>query len=240
MAALDPTQGLHRLKYEIDQWAKMEANCKRLLDCFDEAVRCTRRDAPVRHGDFKLDRETAGHPRGKEAKWERAIWELWGPNFPTKAWFLPDVCRSIQTYQMPLQRSNADRYWGKVDLVGVGRHGLPVLIELKAPASQNTPLFMMVEAAAYGLCVMKTWEAGPLRDAWRQLPSKVTSAGAKRAGLREIQLIGLAPEGYWQGLSSKKRQLLAEAERALQQLQSTMKRHGLIWHFATLPGAVER
>lgn len=239
MAALDPRQGLHRLKYEIDQWGRMDANCKRLLECFDESVRCTRCKAPVRRKDFKLDRESAGHPRGKEARWERAIWELWGPNFRTKAWFLPDVCHYIQTYQMPLRQVRADRYWQGIDLVGVGKGGLPVLIELKEPGSSNTPLFMMLEAVAYGLCIMKTWEAGPLRKAWQERV-KVTSTTAKTGELRKIQLIGLAPEGYWQGFSSKKRELLAKADPALQQLQRKMERHGLIWHFATLPGAVER
>lgn len=230
--------GLHRLKYDLNQWRCICVHCELVLKNFDEQVKTTHADAPVRQKDFKLDRESARWPKGKEAQWERAIWQLWGPAFRSKAWFLPGICKSIQTYQMPIARTRATRHWRAIDLVGVDGRGLPVILELKEPGANDTPLFMMLEAAAYGICVMKNWKKGPLRREWKRhvpVSDRTTSDGL----LEQIHLLGIAPEGYWLGLSKKKQEYLQKASKHFKRLKSAMEKHGLIWHFATLPGAEE-
>ncbi len=231
-------KGLHLLKDELTQWEYLCDHSESVLKNFDEHVKATYDDAPVRQKEFKLDREGAGRPKGKEAKWERAIWQLWGPAFPSEAWFLPGICKSIQTYQLPLFPTRDTPHWRAIDLVGVDGHGLPVVLELKEPGSEDTPLFMMLEAAAYGICVMKNWKAGPLRREWKKRVT-VSDKTASKGSLKQIKLVGLAPEGYWQGLSKKKQEYLQEADKHLNKMIRAMKEHGLIWHFATLQGAKE-
>jgi hypothetical protein len=96
------------------------------------------------------------------------IWRQWRFGEVTKHAlpFYPDVCRFIQTYQMPLQGTRKDRRWGKVDLVGATPDALPVVIELKQEQATDTPLRMLVEGLAYACAVRKAWNESGLRAEW--------------------------------------------------------------------------
>jgi hypothetical protein len=130
----------------------------------------------------------------EEDKWERAMYKKWGPAGSDQ--FVP-VCKRIQTYQYPLQeRGKESRYWGKIDLLGIGADFLPVPIELKKRDAVESPLRMLVEVVAYGFAIRKVWPR--LKDHWdkavrwfgvspSQLPEK----------LDRVTLICVAPDEYW-------------------------------------------
>ena len=56
------------------------------------------------------------------------MYEKWGPKGSGE--YVP-VCKRIQTYQYPLRGSLNGKYWGEIDLLGIGTDFLPVPNELK-------------------------------------------------------------------------------------------------------------
>jgi hypothetical protein len=72
----------------------------------------------------------------EEDKWERAMYNRWGPQGSGP--YLP-ICHRIQAYQFPLQASRKDKSWGKVDLLGIGSNFLPVPNELKKQKTTESP-----------------------------------------------------------------------------------------------------
>jgi hypothetical protein len=158
---IDPNLGLHELANSSEgrgsfsfqlQFAKQQI--EDILDNFNDLVRNTVDTAPVRTGNFCLDRVTRPKLRHEEDKWERAMYAKWGPAGSGE--YLP-ICERIQAYQYPVQASRQDRYWGKVDLLGIGTDFLPVPNELKKRRACESPLRTLVEVAAYGFAIRKVW-----------------------------------------------------------------------------------
>jgi len=171
-----------------------------IRDNLDTLVANTIKNAPYRKKGFRLDRRPESqvkHKAGKELtreedKWERAIYEKWGP-----AGFgeFVSVCKRIQTYQYPLQASCKDR-WGKIDLLGIDTEFLPVPIELKKREANESPLRMLVEVAAYGFAIQKVWPN--LKDCWvKAVRWFGVSPSQFSATLDRVTLVGVAPEEYW-------------------------------------------
>jgi len=165
-----------------------------ILSNLDNLVKNTTDKAPARTKDFCLDRR-ANHPplTHEEVKWERAMYQKWGPEGSGE---YVAVCKRIQTYQYPLQASFKDRRWGKIDLLGIGTDFLPVPNELKKRETNESPLRMLVEVAAYGFAIRKVWPK--LKDEWIK---KVSWCGQSPSQFPEtldkVTLVGVAPEVYW-------------------------------------------
>jgi hypothetical protein len=160
----------------------------------DNLAKNTTDKAPARTKDFWLDRR-ANHPplTHEEVKWERAMYQKWGPEGSGE---YVAVCKRIQTYQYPLQASFKDRRWGKIDLLGIGTDFLPVPNELKKRETNESPLRMLVEVAAYGFAIRKVWPN--LKHDWVKALSWFGGSPSQfPATLERVSLVGAAPDEYW-------------------------------------------
>ena len=159
----------------------------------DNLVKNTIHKAPERKKDFCLNRKTNLPLTHEEDKWERAMYLKWGPEGSGE---YVSVCKHLQTYQYPLQASFKDRWWGKIDLLGIGTDFLPVPNELKGSESGDSPLRMVVEVAAYGFAIRKVWPN--LKDCWVKAVRRFEGSPSQfPATLDKVTLVGVAPEKYW-------------------------------------------
>jgi hypothetical protein len=185
-----PGEGRGSFSFQL-QYAKQQI--EDILLNLDELVENTIDKAPHRKTDFCLDRKTDPPLTHEEDKWERAMHGKWGPGSSSE--YTP-VCKHIQTYQYPLRASRANSRWGAVDLLGIGTDLLPVPNELKRRKTNESPLRMLVEVAAYGFAIRKAWPA--LKDHWaRALGSGGAQSSQFPESLDRLTLIGVAPEEYW-------------------------------------------
>lgn len=162
----------------------------------DVLIRNTRDRSPCRSEGYRLARrcDTRTVPRIEEVRWERAMWNRWGP-CGQREFYLPG-CPHLQTYQFPLKKSGDDSRWGKVDLLGVSTDHAPVVNELKRPGSEESVLRMLIEMVAYSIAVQEVWPK--LRPHWN-------SAMQQRFGgnvdaphtLSRPLMIGVAPQQFW-------------------------------------------
>lgn len=149
--------------------------------------------APMRTKDFCLDRMTYRTLTHEEDKWERAIYNQWSVRSAEE--YIP-ACRHIQAYQYPLQASYKDKCWGKIDLLGIGEDFLPVPNELKKRKTNESPLRMLVEVAAYGFSILKVWPN--LLDDWAKTMRPYEGSPSQfPPRLERLRLIGVAPREYW-------------------------------------------
>jgi hypothetical protein len=161
----------------------------------DSLVKNTIDKAPERKKGFCLDFRTGPPLKHEEDKWERAMYRKWGPKGSGE--YVP-VCKGIQAYQYPLQASFKDKCWGKIDLLGIGKDFLPVPNELKKRKTNESPLRMLVEVAAYGFAIRKVWPN--LKDHWIKAVRRLGSSPSEFPETmddRKVTLVGVAPEGYW-------------------------------------------
>jgi hypothetical protein len=180
---------LLRLRY-------MERHAIELIRLLDVKLEMTYAAAPFRNQSSELTRANKRLPHHREAKLERAIARQWKYN-ATCHDFLPGVCRGIVSYQVPLFATARKSGWGYVDLLGISRLGLPVVIELKDEDSNDTPLRMLVEALAYGLAIRNAWNERPHRLAGEWRAALGSGSGDDGGPLTEVPLVCLAPEKYW-------------------------------------------
>lgn len=184
-----PGEGRGSFSFQL-KYAKQQI--EDILSNLGNLVENTRSMAPLRKNNFCLDRVTAPELTHDEDKWERAMYQKWGPAGSGE---YVRVCPRIQAYQYPLQDSRKDRCWGKVDLLGIGADFLPVPNELKSRKNES-PLRMLVEVAAYGFAVRKVWPS--LRDHWAKHVSWLDGSRSHfPETLERVALIGVAPEQYW-------------------------------------------
>lgn len=100
---------------------------------------------------------------------------------------------------MPLQDSKHDEDWGAIDLLGASDDNLPVVVELKAPRSNDSPAEMLVQATAYAVAVKKAWPQC-LRSEWASalkidpdtLPAELSGCELSVRRLQSIGRTGLA------------------------------------------------
>lgn len=238
MREITPDRGLHIAKGDV-QKTFMQNQFRQLIDCWEPIRDRTREICPVRKKGFMLDRENGGMPsrKGPESRWERALWNLWGPQItPPAAELVPGVCQAIQTYQMPLKQhgnpGQINRKWGEVDLVGTDRNKHPVLIELKEPASKDPPLLAIMEVAAYGIAFSKSWDSGGLRREW----DKVVGGNLPKLCPSPLKLVVAAPPPYWKTWDAA----ITKCSREIGDLRKLLKRDGFGLSFARLDCCGER
>jgi hypothetical protein len=183
-----------------------EMHCNFLLqgENLKEIIEATR--APVRKSYRKeLRRQQTKLPAREEYRLERVLWLRWRPylqlntkknSIEPKGAFLNGVAM-IMTYQLPLFNMRAKDGWGAVDLVGIStKTKLPVVIELKAGDSKESPLRMLLEAAAYGICLRKAW-GGKFCDDWNDALNKCNKGWKSEQEFNSCQLVCAAPDEYW-------------------------------------------
>jgi hypothetical protein len=164
-----------------------------ILGNLHNLVKNTINKAPMREGTFCLNRVTDPKLTHEEHKWERAMYKKWGPKGSGE---FVSMCKRIQTYQYPLQESRKDKYWGKIDLIGIGTDFLPVPVELKKREATESPLRMLVEVAAYGIAIRKVWPN--LREHWVKALSWFEGSPSQfPPTLENVTLVCVAPNEYW-------------------------------------------
>lgn len=193
---IDPSLGLHDLATRGSfrfQLGYAKEQTEDILSNLDDLVRNTIKNAPMRTDDFCLNRMTNPRLTNEEDKWERGMHEKWGPKGSGE--YVP-VCKRIQTYQYPLRGSLNDKYWGEIDLLGIGTDFLPVPNELKKREAKESPLRMLVQVAAYGIAIRKVWRN--LREHWVEALSWFEGSPPQfPSTLDRVTLVCVAPDDYW-------------------------------------------
>ncbi len=205
VCTIDPSLdlGLHELASSREERGSFrfqlkyaKAQTEDILSNLDDLVKNTIENAPTRTKDFCLNRVT-NRPltqlTHEEDKWERQMYEKWGPKGSGE---YVSICKRIQTYQYPLQNSLKDKYWGEIDLLGIGADFLPVPNELKRRKANESPLRMLVEVAAYGIAIRKVWPN--LREHWVEALSWFEGSPSQfPTTLDKVTLVCVAPNEYW-------------------------------------------
>ena len=144
MKVIHCTDGLHRIKKSF-QKKYMGKQCNQLRTCLLKAIHCTIERAPVRRNDYiKIRDKNARMPALPEARLERELYRRWHESECK----LSGCWRTIVSYQVNLPDEKHQREpWGEIDLLGVGKDSLPVVVELKQGNSTETPAGILVQAA---------------------------------------------------------------------------------------------
>ena len=209
---LDCNKSLHIQQGELKQLGHIQKHCNQWIENFDQLLQVTKNAAPVRKprqatGRYELQRKsnTIIDKTQQERRLEQALWLQWDWKRydQTGRWFIDHVCKYILTYQMPLQDKRDDRGWGKVDIVGVSKGNLPVVLELKKEVG-DCLLWAMAEALGYAIAVKKTWadtaktvDRG-LRSEWAAAIDDPEAEQMLPKSLSSIPIVIIAPYAYWQ------------------------------------------
>lgn len=199
--------GLHILKDKWKQKKYLGPQSQLLADNLAKAIDATAQAAPERRQSFQLNRAPTGaiHDSEKERRLEAAMLLRWNrPNMSPieKGWI------RLVSFQVPLFDQQQKKHWGYIDLLGVNSSGLPVIVELKkGPEAKpngitnttETPLRMVLEAAAYGVALRKNWTR--FRVEW---VDRLTKLGVSEQIIRRVPdrldtvpLVAAAPASFW-------------------------------------------
>lgn len=202
-----PEDGFHKLKDVWNQKKYLGLQSDALRDGLKTAIHATFTEAPVRRQGFKLDRSpTESIDVGaQERRLEAAMMARWSrPGM----WPVPEAWERLVAFQVPLFAEQVMQGWGYIDLLGVNSVGLPVVVELKkAPEATadgktkgtETPLRMVLEAAAYAVALRKNWEL--FRREWiarlnmLDVPSRIIDQVPETLEL--VPLVSAAPASFW-------------------------------------------
>jgi hypothetical protein len=196
--------GLHKLKDKCRQKSDMGVQSDWLAKNLAAVIAATE-NAVVGRKDYRLSRlpPPAIDKSEKERIWERAVYEKWSGNEDASS--VANCWKRVIAFQVPLFGQASKNSWGYIDLLGYSGSGTPVVIELKKePAtkqgrtnSSETPLRMVVEAAAYAVALRANWDT--FRDEYRDCLVDRYGVDKKRIPkqLQKIQLVGAAPASFW-------------------------------------------
>lgn len=210
----------------------MKQNCEVLAQYLDVMIERTYCKATVRMKDIPLDRTKHKSKQKPEPDSERAlemaIWKTCGLEVLGESEFLPNICRGIVSYQVPIKQTNTDKAGKAIDLLGLSKEGGPVVIELKKGNSKETPLRILVEALNYAIVVRRAWnEGGALRKQWKADLKINNPAQAHDGILTQVPIIGIAPTDYWKALSGMDRgKVYHTTWKALNDLVGACRAHG--------------
>ncbi|MCX6982446.1 MAG: hypothetical protein NTV08_17095 [Verrucomicrobia bacterium] len=227
---ISPSKSLHVSKKDV-QSRYMTEQAEELAGSLKQVVALTAEAAPDRKMEFKLSgdaRPKLSHPKNgwKECHWEEAAWRhrvhFKGPGL---AW------QEVISFQEMLRGTNKDTGWGEVDLLARSHHDLPVVIEVK---SERTELLLaaVMQAAAYGIALRKTWEP-VLKKQWQRFWK--SSAGDSEWW----PVVVAAPMDYWRiciGKKGKRTRCKAPESfwPALSSLVAGFREAGLVLSFAAI------
>ncbi len=214
--------GLHLLKRKF-QKRFLARQCRELTDCLADAIAATIEAAPVRVGKRYIQNRKHSRATGaSEATWEEALFQQW--KAPVGGAFAP--WKRLLTYQVLLQNSKRDEDWGEIDLLGASARNLPVVVELKAPRSNESPAEMLVQATAYAVAVKKAWPQC-LRTEWAS--ALKVKANTLPNELNGCELVCAAASEYWEtwtGDTPRARTVSSDAWAAIAELRQSLEKSG--------------
>ena len=202
----EPNDGLHVLK---DKWCQKRyfgEQSKILCDQFDVAFKATQEGAPKRSQGYALGRSATVEidKTERERRWERAVFERWRSSglSPVK-----NCWDRIVAFQIPLFDQQEKGGWGYIDLLGILGRDVCVVELKKEPAtkrsggtdSSESPLRMVLEAAAYAIALRVNWQQfrEELVAHMLTLGKDASSCGNLPEDAPSIRLVGAAPAAYW-------------------------------------------
>lgn len=246
---IDPTKALNEIHESVRQLSFMKQHCEALIEQLDVKIRLTYEKAPSSRParkTYDLGRLEGGVPSVRERYLERLIWTQWSYEMVAtrNSPFYGDICKFIQTYQLPLKEAKADDGWGMIDLVGVTANLMPVVIELKQEDSKENPLRMLMESLIYACVLKKAWNEGVLRTEWVAAMEDHGLSFADAGGFKipieieEIPIILLAPEQFWnQKIGQPERRspgkVFENAWPPFCELAGRCQKHGFSIHFVS-------
>lgn len=202
-----PESGLHLLKDAWGQKQYLDEQSRFLAGELDVAIEATFDTAPVRHQGFALTRPATldiSETR-EESLLEAAMLVRWKQ---PGLWEIPGAWSRLLAFQVPLFNAQGRGSWGYIDLLGVNRNGLPVVVELKkSPKAKDdgrtetpeTPLRMVLEAAAYAIALRRNWEL--FRVEWcsllQELNVSAEVVNQVPIELTNVPLVAAAPASFW-------------------------------------------
>ncbi len=250
---LTAASGLHILKDSWCQKSYLQEQCSYLAENLTAAIQTTFDAAPLRDGSFQLDRADNDDidESQRERRWERSAYRRWrtGTTSP-----IPKCWQRLVAFQVPLFGSLEVDHWGYIDLLGLLVDGTPCIVELKrepttspqgSTQTSESPLRMVLEAAAYAISLRKNWERF-LPEFCRRLESlEVQSALIERLPktLTKVQLVGVAPAAYWLDwlpVTEKGRTVSDDAWKAFRKLTDRLGDEGLSVSFVSVSGDIDR
>ncbi len=202
-----PKDGLHILKDAWGQKKYMGQQSKFLANQLSIAIRATFKAAHIRNRSFELDRplNLAMNDRSQERRLEAAMIRRWNR---VDMWPIPGGWTRIVSCQTPLFARQQQEQWGSIDLLGMDAGRLPVVIELKKAPNANsdgtttnteTPLRMLLEAAAYAVALRKNWKR--FREEWiarlTALDISKSISSQVPQELTTVPLVAAAPASFW-------------------------------------------
>lgn len=250
LGGFGPGQGLEKAKDRLRYKKYLKQQSEYVAAHLHEIITATKFPGP--RGDYKLNRGSRENmdPRSRERRWEQAIWQRWRR---TNAKPLPGCWHRIVSYQVPLFSSSDKDSWGAIDLLGVATDGCPVVLELKkeprvreakGEASSETPLRMVLEAAAYAVLLRQIWP-----DFRSQYVERLRNVGVEEPiiakvpnELSTVRLVGVAPREYWLQwlpLSSKGLAIDPATWDAFRRLLDTLAQEDLPVTFAAVVGDLQ-
>lgn len=235
--------GLHEIIASVRQLSFMKQHCETLHGTLKATLEATYAKAPsgrqAKGQTYELQRNERPDPSVRERLLEKLIWMGWRYQAVAEHGqpFMGEVCRFIQTYQMPLQGTRNDARWGKIDLLGATPEALPAVIELKQEGATDTPLRMLAEAIAYGCSVRKAWNEGGLRAEWITAMRANGMDQEPPPTLTAVPVILLAPAAFWNraiGVPGKRTsgKVRDDAWPVFMDLACQCATHGFPVHFA--------
>lgn len=246
----EPKDGLHVLKDAWKQKLYLGPQSLALANDLKSAIDATYMAAQVREQGFQLGRPIteAIHDRNKERRLEAAMLQRW--NQPGM-WRIPNGWDRLVAFQTPLFGQQQKESWGYVDLLGMNSSGLPVVVELKkAPDgsddgvtnSSETPLRMVLEAAAYAVSIRKNWLIR-FRSEWithltnlgvlDEIISRIPEI------LETVPLVAAAPASFWIDwlpVTEKGKTVTRETWQSFQLLLTELKNQKLPVSFVSISG----
>lgn len=250
-------KGLHILKDKCQQKTNLGKQSAYLADegRLEAAINATLAASPSRE-NYCLNRDILTlqdmTETQRERIWEQAIFQRWHfGQTPVKP--VQGCWDCLIGYQVPLFEKQTKRGWGYIDLLGLQGNGTPVVIELKKEpkaqengitASSESPLRMLLEAAAYAVSLRNNWEVfynelncmeAKLKKAGQGFPKKIPKT------VKKIQLIGAAPASYWLDWlpvteKGSSKPLAKETWKSFSKLLDAFKNQGFPVAFVSLSG----
>ena len=163
MKEIHCTDGLHRIKKSF-QKKYMGKQCNQLRSCLTKAIDCTIERAPVRRNKYlSMRNQNARMPASPEGKLERELYSRWHESECD----LAGCWRTLVSYQVNLPDERHQKEpWGEIDLLGIGKDNLPVVVELKQANSAETLPGFLFRRQPMEFAIQKAWPER-LRAEWK-------------------------------------------------------------------------